>query len=143
MDTEIDVAHDGYLATFHGQLSGPSIDEVRQWAFEEFAERPLRWAVMDLTDAAPRPVQTIDDEQREVESLDRVARGVRDARTNSLRLAIVADAAMFGSLIELMDLIVQRRTELRTNIVREIERFDDVATARAWAADDTSPHTGE
>ena len=133
----------GYIATFAGQLTLVQIADVRDQAQQLFPPGLLRWAVMDLRNSEVTNPTAPEEELDQIAKLHTVARDIKDVRTDSLRLAIVADKTRFGILVEIMTTAAEHLTRPRVDLRLEIERFDDLDEAIAWgrsfAESGTSP----
>ncbi len=122
----------GYIATFNGPLKLPQIADVRDRVIELFPPDALRWAVMDLRESEVSDPADMEEELDQIAKLHTVARDIKDVRTSALRLAIVADEARFGALVEIMITATEHLTRPRADFTFEIERFDDLDTATTW-----------
>ena len=127
------IEEDGYVATFTGLLDLDTIAAVRAEAAERFGDGTLRWAVMDLRDAHVAPAKNFDDEIDQVGKSHWVAREVKSVLTPEFHLALVADEARFGPLIDMMLSATDHLTAPRPNLELSIERFDELDTAINWS----------
>ena len=131
----------GYIATFSGALTLEQIADVRDRVAQMFAPDELRWAVMDLRAAEVSSPLGAEEELDQIAKLHTVARDIKDVRTSALRLALVADEARFGTLVEIMVTATQHLTRPRVELELEIERFDGLDEAVSWGRTTVRSHT--
>ena len=123
----------GYVATFTGLLTLYGIAEIRRQALEVFEPGQLRWVVIDLRAARLRSATTPEQEHERLASAHSVARDVHRSRSESLRLALVADDDAFGAAIELLAAVAEHLAPPRPDFQWSMERFDDLDAAIGWA----------
>lgn len=136
MEPLFEPERDGYFATFRGSLSVDQLERVRLRAAETFADRSLRWAVLDMLDAYVDPATSLDQEARHLEHVHLVAERVVDAATPELRMAVVSNDEVTMTLLRLTSAAVGLGASEPGAPVRAVAHFDDVDDATRWARSD-------
>ena len=125
---------------FHGRISGDltleKVTELQTRSREHFGDTPAVWAVVDLSEAIPLDASDHAGQDRQIDSVNQLARRVMLVRRDEFRLAVVGAPHDFD---ELVALLVEAQAYVSQSLPGrnlQVERFDDVDRAEAWARDD-------
>ncbi|MEM9464713.1 MAG: hypothetical protein AAGA90_05040 [Actinomycetota bacterium] len=125
---------------FHGRIAGAltleKIAELQAMSREHFGSSPPVWAVMDFTDAVPLDGIDPDEQDLQVDNVNRVARNLMVIRRDRFRLAVVGSKRDFD---EILALLAEARSSVSQTLPDrhlEIQRFDEPDLALAWARDE-------
>ena len=125
---------------FHGRITGAltleKIAVLQTRSREHFGEAPAVWAVIDLLDAVP--LQGIEPEEQDlqVDNVNRVARNLLVVRRDEFRLAIIGEKRDFDELLTLLAEAGAGVSQSLPGRRLEVQRFDDPGLALAWARDE-------
>ena len=127
---------DGFHGRITGQLTLEKITDLQTRSREHFGETPATWAVVDLVEAVPLDASDRIGQDRQMDSVNQLARRVMLVRRDEFRLAVVGESRDFD---ELITLLVEAQAYVSQSLPGrklQVQRFDDVDEAEAWARDE-------
>ena len=125
---------------FHGRIAGAltveKISELQAKSREHFGDTPAAWVVLDLLDAVPLNGIDPDEQEMQIDNVNRVARNLLVVRRDRFRLAVVGEKRDFDEILTLLAEAGAGVSQSLPGRRLEVQRFDDRDLALAWAQDE-------